>query len=438
MKRPLLLLPLIVCLSVAAYGQTRGVERQRYLAGPVQSLRSETGDIIAMIGVGDSKPRVESRQRQLDYLYDEKGNLLESIRYARGSVAQRELFKYDEKGRLVEESRYEPKDLLVERIAHSYNAEGKRNESLQYNEKSKLTSKIVYGYDPAGRLIEKVSYKDEKPNGKAVFAYDEEGRTSAIIAYDSKGDIPNQIVSQYDDKANTVEKSRSGLKGNLEGRTVTTYDPKGNVSVIEHFRPNGSPAWKWEYEYDDKGNVIKEKFANKASLSVWVFNYEYDSMGNWTRKTRSQLFDDRGKLMPSLLGVTFRSFKYYSKPNAVQTTANPEDRGLVEDAVLSMSASEIRPIRPGSALSTASSNESLGRPLTSGTVQVEMTIDTEGNVESAKVISGGEVLSRDVREVEEKVKKRTYKPVLLNGVPVRVIDTMTLKYEVPKPGRGRW
>jgi hypothetical protein len=211
------------------------------------------------------------------------------------------------------------------------------------------------------------------------------------------------------------------LKGDLEGRTITTYDPKGNVIVIDHRRPNGAPAWKWEFEYDDKGNVIKEKFANKASLSVWTYAYEYDSIGNWTKRSKSQLLDDRGKIIPFLSAVAYRNFKYYSQANA-----------------LSMAASEIRPIRSGAALANPTSNESLGRPLMSGTVQIEMTIDTEGNVESAKVLSGGDVLSTDPRELEQRLKKRSYKPVLLNGVPVRVIDTMTLKYEVPKLGRGKW
>lgn len=439
MKRALLLLPLIVCLSCAAYGQTPGVERQRYIAGPVQSLRIETGDIIRLIGAGmDAKPRVESRQRQLDYLYDEKGNLQESVRYSRGNVTQREVFRYDEKSSLVEESRYEPKDLLVERIAHRYNADGKEIESLQYDEKNRLTAKIVYGYDPAGRLIEKVSYKDEKPNGKAVFAFDVEGRASGFMAFDSKGNTPNQVVNLYDDKANRVQKSRYGLKGELEGKTVTTYDPNGDVIVIDHFRPNGSQAWKWEFEYDDKGSVIKEKFSNKASLSVWIYSYEYDSTGNWTKRAKSQLLDDRGKIKPSLSAVTYRSFKYYSQTNAGQRVANPEDRGLVKDAALSMAASEIRPLRSGVALAGLTAGEPLGPARMSGTVQIEMMIDTEGNVESARVVTGGDVLAGDAREVEQKMKKRTYKPVLLNGVPVKVIDTMTVKFEVPKPGRGKW
>ena len=438
-KRLLLLLTLTTCLSGAAFGQTRGVERQRYLNGAVQSLEVESGNLISLVGVGNSRPYVSSRRRQLDYLFDQKGNLAETIRYdLDGKAFQRDVLKYDDKGRLLEEMRFVSKDLPVERLTHRYDAEGRRSESLRYDENGKQTGKIGYRYDSAGRLIEKLSYIAEMQNGKAVFGYDEAGRESSFIAYNSKGDIPNQIISQYDDKANSVQRSRSGLKGDLEGTTVTTYNTKGDVTVILHHRPNGSPAWKWEFEYDDKGNVIKEQFANKASLSVWVYAYEYDSMGNWTKKSRSQLFDDRGKLTPYLSGITFRSFKYYSKTNITQAIPEPQEPGVVKDAVLSMTASEIRPLNAGAALASTHTPDSLGRPIATGTLQVEMTIDIEGNVEAAKVISGGDMFSGGPGELERKMMKRTYKPVLLNGVPVKVVDTMSFKFEVQRPGRGKW
>ena len=145
-------------------------------------------------------------------------------------------------------------------------------------------------------------------------------------------------------------------------------------------------------------------------------------MGNWTKRAKSQLLDDRGKIKPSLSGVTYRSFKYYSQTNAVQRVANPEDRGLVKDTALSMAASEIRPLRSGVALAGLATAEPLGPARMSGTVQIEMIIDTEGNVESARVITGRDVLAGDPR----------------NGVPVKVVDTMTVKFEVPKLGRGKW
>jgi antitoxin component YwqK of YwqJK toxin-antitoxin module len=440
MKRQILLVSLTVCLSIAANAQTRGVKKQKYLNGAIQSMRLESADLIVLIGAGDSRPRAQSRRRVIDYNYDESGKLLEVIRYAnqKAEVSQRLVFRYDDKGRLVEEARYESNGTLTERLAYRYNQDGRRSESLQYDETGKLVGRITYGYDSAGRLMEEASYKDDKPNGKALFSYDEDGRESSFIAYDAKGDIPNQISTQYDDKSNAAEKSRSGLKGSLEGRTVTTHDPKGNISVIDHFRSDGSPAWRWEYEYDDKGNVIKEKLANKVNLSVWQYSYEYDSMGNWTKRTTSQLFDDRGKLVPHLSGVLYRTFKYFSMTNAVQVIAEPEDRGIARDAALSMASSEIRPVRSGAALAQLNSPEPLGRPVASGTLEVEMTIDPEGNVEAAKVISGDGVLAQNPREVEQKIKKRTYKPVLLNGVPVRVIDKMALKFELPKPGRGKW
>ena len=441
MRRLFLFLFLFISLSTAAYGQTRGVERQRYLNGAVQSLQVETANMIRIFGTGDStKPREYGRNRVVDYTYDEKGNLLDAIRYdPPGKLFQREIFRYDDRGRVLEELRFDSsKDKPVERVTHRYDSDGRRNETLQYDQDDRQIGRIAYAYDSAGRLTEKISYKAEKVDGKAVLAYDDIGRVSSFIAYDSRGDIPNQIISHYDDKANAVQRARSNLKGDLEGTTVTTYDTIGNVTTILHHRPNGSPAWKWEFEYDEKGNVIKEQFANKASLSVWVYAYEYDSMGNWTKKSKSQLFDDRGKLIPDLRSVTYRSFKYYSKKDAVQAIAEPADSQIVRDPILSMAASEIRPIKTGAALAGTQYPEPLGRAVNSGTLEIDLTIDIEGNVASAKVISGGDVLAQKPAEVEQKLMKGTYQPVLLNGVPVKVTDRMSLKSEVRRPGRGAW
>ena len=438
MKRHILLLPLAVSLSCVTYAQTRGVERQRFLSGPVQSLRVESGNLVTILGAGNAKTRVESRQRMLDFLYDDKGNLQESVRYdSSGGVSQREVFKYDDKNRLAEESRFESKDSLVEKGVHKYDQQGRRTETLLYDQKNNVIGKTVYVYDASGKLAEKLAYKGDQLTAKAALAYDAEGRLSSIIAYDSKGDIPNQVVTQYDDNANSAEKSRFGLKGNLEGRTVTAYDSKGSVVMIDHYRPNGSSGWKWEFEYDDKGNVIKEKLANKTSLSVWLYAYEYDSKGNWTKKTRSQLVNDHGKIVPSLSGVTFRDFKYYPGVVAAAIT-EPEDRAIVRDAVISLAAPEIRPSRSGAGLASLAPAESIGPPRISGTVQIELMIDPEGSVESARVVSGKEILSRDPAEVEQKLKKQTYRPVLVNGVPMRVVDTMSIKFSVPKMPRGRW
>jgi antitoxin component YwqK of YwqJK toxin-antitoxin module len=431
-NRLLLLALLVMCLSGVALGQTQGVERRGYLNGAVQSLQIEKGSLIILHGVGDSRPRLNNdRNQHADYTFDEKGNLLDAIRYENKNVSQREVFRYDDKGRVVEELRFESNDTPVERSTHRYNSDGRRIESLQYDQRAKQISKIVYAYDADGRLTEKTSYKDEKPDCRAVFAYDAKGRETSFIAYDAKGDIPNQIVSVYDDKANAVQRARSNLKGDLEGTTVTTYDSKGNVLTILHHRPDGNAVWKWEFEYNGRGNVIKEQFANKESLSVWVYEYEYDSMGNWTKKTRSQLFDDRGKLKPYLSEVTFRTFKYHAKPSPVQAIIEPEDFAIVRDAVLALAASEIRPIKAG-ALAATNTTESLGRPMNSGTLQIEMTIDAEGRVGTAKVISGREVFSGKTADVERNIMKRTYKPVLLNGVPVKVITTMKVEYTVAR------
>lgn len=61
----------------------------------------------------------------------------------------------------------------------------------------------------------------------------------------------------------------------------------------------------------------------------------------------------------------------------------------------------------------------------SGTVVLDVTIDTQGNVKDATVISGPAVLQQPALD---SVKKWTYRPYLLNGTPVEVHTTVNLDF----------
>ncbi|MCI0487056.1 MAG: TonB family protein [Blastocatellia bacterium] len=407
MKRPALFLILIICLSCPTYGQARGEEKKRYLAGPVQTIGIEKAFFSARSG----NLREGSRNRYMDYSYDEAGNLIESISYFDGGKPRREVFNYNEEGNLVESLSYESKDSLVEKQTHTYNAEGDETEHLRYDEKGELTSKTVYRHDSERRLVEKLFYKDEEPNGKEAFAYDENGRTIERITYDGKGDMTGKTVTGYDDEANRIERSKYGPKGEFEGKTVTTYDPKGNVIAIDYYRADGGQAWKLEFVYDDKENVIEEKFANRDNLNMWAYEYEYDSMGNWTKKTTSRFFSVQGKVKPFPSHAIYRSFKYYSKPNAIKPIADPEIGGVLQGEAIS----RVQPSYPQEARAIRMR----------GMIVVEVTVDTEGNVESARAISGNVFFHH---ESEKAARQWKFRPTLLNGVPVKVIGTITFNF----------
>jgi protein TonB len=67
------------------------------------------------------------------------------------------------------------------------------------------------------------------------------------------------------------------------------------------------------------------------------------------------------------------------------------------------------------------------RARVSGTVVLEALIDEEGNVSSAKVLSGHSLL---VDAAVEAVKHWKYSPTVLNGEPVPILATVTVVFRL--------
>jgi TonB family protein len=63
----------------------------------------------------------------------------------------------------------------------------------------------------------------------------------------------------------------------------------------------------------------------------------------------------------------------------------------------------------------------------SGVVQVEVTVDEEGNVQAVRSLSGPDQLRR---AAEQAARGWKFKPTLLDGMPVKVIGTITFRFSL--------
>ena len=63
-----------------------------------------------------------------------------------------------------------------------------------------------------------------------------------------------------------------------------------------------------------------------------------------------------------------------------------------------------------------------------GMVQMDATINKEGNITNLKVMSGDSVLARAATEA---VKQWRYKPYYLNGEPVEIQTQITVNFKLP-------
>jgi len=258
------------------------------------------------------------------------------------------------------------------------------------------------------------------------------------------------------------------------------YDVNGAKIQNQYFPIAGSSLTGREvYKYDDKGNISEMTLLNAdgSLLSKETYKYEFDSVGNWVRMTTALAVVESGKVEFEPTEVTYRTIFYYldaatakmlqssadsSPVNSNQTTtqAVPSiDRvaalPLARGSVAGLKGVPIEPPSAGASIVsgskprvTVSENDAAPapRPLTKpvsggvlngkalnlpmphypdtarrmhtfGKVEVEVVVDENGKVISARAISGPPML-RDA-SVEAATRAR-FSPTKLSGQPVKI------------------
>ena len=227
---------------------------------------------------------------------------------------------------------------------------------------------------------------------------------------------------------------------------VSTYDATGRKVDFVAYPVEGATApGKEEYKYDDKGNIIEMTLrGNDGSvLSQEKYTYELDEFGNWKKMTTAIAIYENGTISYEPTQVTYRTLTYYYGPSiaksgipAAPLTAPSKQRtdaeaapvenkpaptqpsGVVSTPPINVS-DKPAPVTPTSSEANAS-KEDVKRPVlriseevlrqaavvlpepqypanaelarASGPVQVELIIDENGVVTTARATSGNPML----------------------------------------------
>jgi Flp pilus assembly protein TadD len=227
---------------------------------------------------------------------------------------------------------------------------------------------------------------------------------------------------------------------------VSTYDATGRKIDSVAYPVEGATApGKEEYKYDDKGNVIEMTLrGNDGSvLAQEKYTYDLDEFGNWKKMTTSIAIYENGAISYEPTEVTYRTLTYYYGPPmpkagapAAPVTApskqrtDAEAQPVVNDSAPTQPTSVVSapplnvaekpaPLPPTSTEANASKEElktpvlriseevlrkaaiALPEPQypadaelarASGPVQVELIIDQNGVVTTARATSGNPML----------------------------------------------
>jgi TonB family protein len=269
------------------------------------------------------------------------------------------------------------------------------------------------------------------------------------------------------------------------------YDVKGSKTQNQYFPIAGSTLTGREvYKYDDRGNISEMTLLNSdgSLLSKEAYKYEFDSMANWVKMTTSVALVENGKVEFEATEITYRTIFYYldasvaklveaagsttvkkdsAAPSVNSTSSNtPLVAALPVRTSISLKPSTIQPatvdaraaldldkkttvavdseppaprplLKPisggvlnGRALSLPSPSypDTARRVRMMGKVEVEVVVDENGRVISARAVSGPAML-RDVA-VEAATRAR-FSPTKLSGQPVKISGRIEYNFVIP-------
>jgi TonB family protein len=298
--------------------------------------------------------------------------------------------------------------------------------------------------------------------------------------------IRSEVVKVVTTDGNVVEAGKRVL---LE---AAEYDLKGAKTVNQYFPVNAStPTGREVYKYDDKGNISEMTLtgADGSLISKEVYKYEYDSLGNWTKMTTSVAVVENGSITFEPTEVTYRTISYYldatmtkmlqpastTSPASAKNTDNSSTTKSTQQAVvpllqvthrppITLTGQAVQPLAEmrnvsfvsnpkvtvenapsppaqparmvtggvlnGSALNlpTPLYPEAARRMRTSGVVEVEVVIDENGKVVSAKAVSGPVVFRDNAVQAALRAK---FTPSKLSGQPVKVTGKIIYNFRMP-------
>jgi TonB family protein len=103
---------------------------------------------------------------------------------------------------------------------------------------------------------------------------------------------------------------------------VSTYDATGRrIDFVAYPLEGATAPGKEEYKYDDKGNIIEVTLrGNDGSvLSQQKYTYELDEFGNWKKMTTAIAIYENGTISYEPTQVTYRTLTYYYGPATLKT-----------------------------------------------------------------------------------------------------------------------
>jgi YD repeat-containing protein len=269
------------------------------------------------------------------WLYDEKGNVIESIEYSKDTLITLVKMKYHkETNALIEEDtiRYKPNGQFNFREVTKYNKYGVVLSRLKYKDKEKMKIEIkeFHNYDSKGNeyklfiqaigtrpktCIYKNIYDEKGQLIKStsafytwIFKYDNRGNQIKKTSYTSQDYLELELYNEYDMDNNMIKETRIEYDrspgAGINKKITSIYDKEGKL--IEWARDDKDGHYKHQTLYNDKGIMIEQVLDSPGQSRPKIkITYKVDSLGNLLEKREYAIYENNEELLTNIYEYSY-------------------------------------------------------------------------------------------------------------------------------------
>jgi hypothetical protein len=188
-------------------------------------------------------------------------------------ISETMVYNRDEKGRLIEEVKYYSGD-EGEKILFEYSSHDLPVKIQRFDSDGDKESDEELEYDSSDRLIKHlITTPDGSENQTSELTYGDNGKPKLKIVNDSDGDLESKTEFAYDDKERLIRMLENNDEGKVVSDIATIYDERDNI-VERSIKDYHTRTLK--YVYDKNDNCIEESILDEhgkiTKKNIFEFN----------------------------------------------------------------------------------------------------------------------------------------------------------------------
>src|ERR1041384_4614151 len=216
---------------------------------------------------------------------------------------------------------------------------------------------------------------------------------------------------------NRVEAVARTIEGSVVRKVRYSYDARTNLNGVTHYDADGRKTMSCSYNTAGDLTECTRFDGSGSALERELYSYEFDAQRNWIKRVSSKQ-GGRGKVTP--VEVTYRSIEYFPPAGVFVSGGGVIPGGVPKvatavDVLSGQARKKVSPIYPIAAQAAG----------ISGTVTVELTLDEEGDVLSARALTGHPLLREAALNAAWDWK---FTPTIYQGRAVKIIGSIQFNF----------